>query len=92
MPPIIQETQGTGEVEITPLAPADDLALKIVPVTIIAITPSRRKNGKQPGQPCLITHRFPPELRLEHSMPIAPYWRKIRSGYRMSRPPSKDVC
>jgi hypothetical protein len=79
-------------VEITPRAPAGDTVLKIAPVTIIVITPSQRKNGQQPGQPYLITHRVPPALRLEPSMPTAPSWRKIGSVYRMSRPPSKDVC
>jgi hypothetical protein len=58
MLPITQETQGTGEEEeITPRTPAGDTALKTAPVTIIVITPLQRKNGQQPGQPCLITRR-----------------------------------
>ena len=85
--------RGTEEEEITPLAPADDITLKTVPVKTTTITPSRRKNGQQPGKPYLITHRFLPELRLEPSMLIAPYWRKIGSDYQTSKPPpSKDVC
>jgi hypothetical protein len=93
MLPITQETQGTREEEeITPRAPAGDTALKTAPVTIIVITPSQRKNGQQPGPPCLITPRFPPVLRLEPSMLTVPSWRKIGSVYRMSRPPSKDAC
>lgn len=91
MPPITQETQGIGEMEITPLAPAGDQVSKTAPVTTTATTPSRRKSGQQPEQPCLITHHSPPELRLEPSMPIALYWRKTGSVYRKSKPPSRNV-
>ena len=91
MPPITQETQEVGEMEITPLAPAGDQVSKTAPVTTTATTPSRRKSGQQPEQPCLITHHSPPELRLEPSMPIALYWRKTGSVYRKSKSPSRNV-
>jgi hypothetical protein len=46
MLPSMQEMRGMEEKkEIAPPAPADDVTLKIAPVTTTVIIPSRRKSG-----------------------------------------------
>ena len=80
-----------GETEIAPPVPAGELVLRTAPATTTATTPSQRRSGQQPRQPCLTTHRSPQEPRLEPSTLIALYWRKTGSAYRKSKPPSRDA-
>jgi hypothetical protein len=91
-PPITQETRGTGEKESTPHAPADDEASETVPVTMVATTPSQRKNGQLPVQPCKTIHHSPLEPRLGSSTPFVKYWIRIGSGCLSSKPPLRNAC
>jgi hypothetical protein len=81
----------TGEMEIAPPVPAGELVLRTAPATTTATTPSQRRSGQQPRQPCLTTRRSRQEPRLAPSTLTAPYWRKTGNDYPKNKPPSRDA-